>query len=63
LAEPKGFLNGVKFLGVEGIQKDTPIEIGSKRPICFMEDADQNKMGLYCENSWIYYKGKWATIL
>ncbi len=56
-AKKKGFVNGTRFLGVQGADKDIIIEIGKS---CAVE---MNQYGLYCQDSYIFYKGEWATIV
>jgi hypothetical protein len=53
-AEKRGFKVGVVFKGVQGIDKNIPIKI---------DTIDFNDLGLFCGNSYILYKGEWATIV
>lgn len=60
-AKKRGFKDGVRFKGVAGVQSNEEIQIGEKRPIKF--GFANSVLGLYCENSWIFRKGKWAEII
>jgi hypothetical protein len=55
-AERRGFEKGAKYYGVEGIDKLNLITVDE---ICTAGIPD----GLFCENSWIVYKGQWAEIV
>jgi len=56
-ANKRGFKYGVTFYGVVGVDKNRPIEIGKNKNI------SMNQHGLYCEDSYIFFNGKWATIV
>lgn len=56
-AEKRGFVKGVNFLGVKGMNSDTQITIGKHNDIAY------NEKGLYCGNSYILFNGTWATII
>ena len=56
-AEKRGFVECVCFYGASGAKMNTPIEIGKEYNI------EMNDVGLYCDDSYILFKGKWATIV
>lgn len=59
-AERRGFKDGAKFYGVEGAEKDTLIEIGKPNEVSFLNHRGG---GLHCSDSWIFFQGKWASII
>lgn len=55
-AKRRGFVEGVKFLGCEGDQKNEELVIDK---IKFTTDFQ----GLHCGNSWIFLFGQWGTVV
>ena len=60
-AKKRGFKEGGRFKGVAGTQMDEDVQISKHSPIEF--GFPKSSLGLYCQNSWIFRKGKWATII
>lgn len=52
----RGFVNGAVFYGYIGSASDLPICIGKNFNI------ESNEFGLYCDNSYIYYMGRWGKL-
>ena len=55
-AKRRGFVEGVKFLGCEGHQKDEELVIDKIK-------FNTEFKGLHCGNSWIFLFGQWGTVV
>lgn len=59
-AKRRGFVEGTKFLGCEGDQKNQELTIDK---IKFHTPETGADWGLYCGNSWIFVRGDWGTVV
>lgn len=57
-ATERGFVNGVKFYGSQGAESTKPMLINDN-----IKFTNSYNCGLYVNNSWICFNGKWGTLI